>query len=111
MDYTAAFLSASINVTMRIIFQTIAVVMCNGMSCFIAPDYDIYSVTTGSFRTADISSAPYASVTLPSLGSFSVFRGVSCTADIVSRAPSWSLRNEAWILLGEAVNDASRPFL
>jgi len=46
------------------------------MSCFIAPDYDIcvYSVTTGSFRTADISSARYASVTLPSLGTL-VFSG------------------------------------
>ena len=81
------------------------------MSCFITPDYDIYSVTTGSFRTADISSAPYASVTLPPLGTSSVFFSISCTADIVSRAPSWSLRNEVWILVGEAVNDASRPFL
>jgi hypothetical protein len=73
MDYTAAFLSANIDVIIRSILQTIAVVMCNGMSCFIAPDYDIYSVTRGSFRTAAISSAPYASVTLPSLGTCSVF--------------------------------------
>jgi hypothetical protein len=113
VDYTAAFLLANINVILRSIFQFIAVVMCSGMSCFIAPDYDIcvYSVTTGSFRTADISSALYASVILPSLGTCCVFFGVSCTADIVSRAPSWSLRNEVWILMGEAVNDASRPFL
>jgi len=41
MDYIAAFLSTNINVILRSIFQTIAVVMCNGMSCFIAPDYDI----------------------------------------------------------------------
>jgi hypothetical protein len=73
MDYTAAFLSENINVKFRSIFQTIAVVTCNGMSCFIAPDYDIYSVTTRSFRTADISPSPYASVTLPSLGTRSVF--------------------------------------
>jgi hypothetical protein len=41
MEQTAAFLSVNVSEILRSACGTIAVILCNGMSCFVAPDFNL----------------------------------------------------------------------